>query len=132
MVTTYSYNVAGELALTDYSDATPDVAVTYTSFGGRASVSNGVATTVFGHDPATLAPDTETVSYDFNGDTVADFTRVIDRSQDVHNRETGWELKDGSTVENEVEYSYDTAGRIDEVESPAGTFAYGYLPLPAS
>ncbi len=35
VVTTYGYNSAGELALTDYSDATPDVAVTYTSFGGQ-------------------------------------------------------------------------------------------------
>ncbi len=100
---------------------------TNTSFGGRASVSNGVATTVYSYDPVTLALTTETVSYDFNGDQTADFTRVIERSRDVHNRESGWELKDGALVENEVAYRYDTAGRMDEVESPAGTFAYSYL-----
>jgi len=125
VVTTYTYD-AGQLAHTNYSDTTPDVTVAYDSFGRQTSVTNGVATTTYTYDPVTLALNTETVSYDLNSDSTPDFTRVIDRSQDTLERDSGWLLKDGATVENEVAYAYDLTGRLGSVTSPAGAFSYAY------
>ena len=81
----------------------------------------------YAYDATTLAPDTETIAYDLNGDGTTDFSRVLDRSQDTLRRDSGWQLKNGSTVENEAAYTYDLAGRPDTVTSPAGTFTYGYV-----
>jgi RHS repeat-associated protein len=125
VVTTYTY-AAGNLVHTNYSDTTPDVTVAYDSFGRQTSVTNGVATSTYSFDPATLALDTETISYDLNADSTPDFTRVIDRSQDALERDSGWQLKDGATVENEVAYAFDISGRLGSATSPAGTFTYGY------
>jgi YD repeat-containing protein len=59
-------------------------------------------------------------------DSTPEFTRVIDRSQDTLEREAGWELKNGTTVESEVAYGYDITGRLSSVTSPAGTSSYAY------
>jgi hypothetical protein len=64
----------------DYSDGTPDVTVTYDRLGRQVSQSNGLAKTTFTYDAATLQLDAESVSYDWNGDGIADFSRVIDCS----------------------------------------------------
>jgi RHS repeat-associated protein len=66
------------------------------------------------------------LAYDINADGTPDFTRVLDRSQDNLQRDSGWQLKDGTTIENEVAYVYDTAGRLASVTSPAGPFTYAY------
>ena len=86
--------------------------------------------TITAYNPATLALDTETI-------TTNGHTRVIDRSQDTLGRDEGWQLLNGTNVENEVEYRYHADhGRLHEVESPAGTFTYTYvedsLNLPAT
>jgi RHS repeat-associated protein len=78
------------------------------------------------YNPTTLAPAGETLAYDLNADGTPDFTRVLDRSQDSLQRDSGWQLKDGITIENQVTYGYDTAGRLASVTSPAGTFSYAY------
>jgi YD repeat-containing protein len=109
-VTTYGYDSAGRLTSTDYSDPTPDVAISYDALGRPLSQSNGIATSAFAYDPATLATDTETITYNIPGQ--ASFSRVIDRSRDNLNRPTGFELKNGATVETSASYTYDTAGRL--------------------
>ena len=58
MTTTYSYT-QGQLTLTNYSDATPDVAITYEPLGRQSTVTTVVAKSEFTYDPATLAVDTE-------------------------------------------------------------------------
>jgi RHS repeat-associated protein len=125
VVTTYTY-AAGQLVHTNYSDTTPDVTVAYDSFGRQTNVTNGVATTTYVYDGTTLALDTETISYDLNAASTPDFTRVIDRSQDTLERDNGWQLKNGATIENEVIYAYDITGRLGSATSPAGTFSYAY------
>jgi RHS repeat-associated protein len=136
LVTTYGYNDAGELTTTDYSDDTPDVTIVFDNLGRQQSITNGVATSVFAYDPATLALDTETISYDLNGDNTPDFTRVLDRSRDTLGRDTGYTLRSAdvsSAPETQATYTYHaTTGRLDtirsgDVSSPQ-TFAYNYTP----
>jgi len=89
VITTYTYD-KGLLTGTDYSDATPDVTITYDSFGRQTSVIQANQSRIdYTYDSATLALDTETVAYDLDQDGTADFTRVLDRSRDALQRETG-------------------------------------------
>ena len=65
--------------------------------------------------------------------TTNGLTRVIDRSRDTLGRDQGWQLLDGSTVENEVEYSYHADhGRLETISGggmqPPAQFDYTYEP----
>jgi RHS repeat-associated protein len=137
IITTYRYD-AGMMVATDYSDTTPDVTLTYDSLGRPLSQTNGLATSAFAYDPATLALDTETITYTIPGQ--APFTRVLDRSRDSLNRDTGWVL--GSTPASGVgggaspppelvtSYAYNpTDGRLSEISNPQISnqiFSYTY------
>jgi RHS repeat-associated protein len=55
-----------------------------------------------------------------------DLVRTLDRRDLSLGRDKGWELKNGSTVENQVIYDYDTAGRFSTVNNGTNTFTYGY------
>jgi RHS repeat-associated protein len=134
LVTTYGYNDAGELTTTDYSDSTPDVTIVFDNLGRQESITNGVATSVFAYDPATLALDTETITYNLPGQPV--FSRVLDRSRDTLGRDTGYTLRSAdvsSAPETQAKYTYHaTTGRLatirsGDVSSPQ-TFTYGYTP----
>lgn len=128
VTTTYGYDNANRLVSTDYSDTTPDVTITYDRLGRQVVQSNGVAKSNFAYDPATLALDNETISYDLDGDSTPELARVLDRSIDGVGRESGWQIKNGTAVENEVTYGYSaTNGRLASVTSPAGAFAYSYV-----
>ncbi len=130
ITTTYGYSAAGELTITDYSDGTtPNVLMAYDKLGRQQSVSNGIAQNVFTYDSATLALDYETISYNLDGQPGFEFARVLDRSRDPIGRDSGWQLVDGTTIENEASYAYNaTEGRLSAVQSPAGTFSYLYAP----
>ena len=94
-------------------------------------VTNGLATSVFTYDPATLALDTETITYTIPGQ--AAFTRVLDRSRDTLGRDTGYTLGTPSpslAVETQATYGYSpTHGRLQTVAgASSGSFTYTYLP----
>jgi RHS repeat-associated protein len=132
VVTTYTYD-KGFLIGTDYSDATPDVTIGYDAFGRQTSVTQANQSRIdYTYDPATLALDTETIAYDLDHDGTADFIRVLDRSRDSLQRDTGWQLKNGSTVENAISYGYSpNTGRISEISNPQisnHSFSYSYAP----
>jgi RHS repeat-associated protein len=56
------------------------------------------------------------------------FSRVLDRSRDNLGRDTGWELKNGNTIENQVVYGYSaTEGRLATVSNSNSAFRYDYL-----
>ena len=107
---------------------TVDQGIHSTSYGYE-DATNGIPgrlrTTTYTYDPTTLALDTETIIT--NG-----LTRVIDRGRVTLGRDQGWQLLDGSTVENEVEYSYHADhGRLSEISNPqisSTPFAYTYEP----
>jgi RHS repeat-associated protein len=129
VTTTYSYDNGGRMVSTNYSDTTPDVVMSYDAMGRLTTQSNGVATSTFSYNSSNLQIDTETVAYDLNADNNIDFTRVIDRSRDNLNRESGWQLKVGTTIENEVAYAYGTTdGRLSSVNKGASSFGYTYVP----
>ncbi|MBJ7424441.1 MAG: hypothetical protein JHD23_08110 [Akkermansiaceae bacterium] len=127
ITTTYGYT-HGLMTSTDYSDNTPDVAITYEPLGRRQSVSTNVAKSEFTYDPATLAPDTETISYNLDTSPGYEFFRVLDRTPTSLGRDTGWQLKDGTTIENQASYSYSTTtGRLETVADSVDTFSYDFV-----
>lgn len=146
--TRYDYDTAGSLKATLYftpatteatmlaattgnDPLTPDVIVLNDKLGRQETVTQPNQSQIdYAYDPATLALDSETISYDLDHDGTADFTRVLDRSRDPLGRDKGWQLKDGTTVENEVTYGYNaTDGRLQTVaDASSGSFRYGYLP----
>jgi RHS repeat-associated protein len=131
ITTTYGYTY-GLMTSADYSDSTPDVLFTYEPLGRQETITTSVAKTEFTYDPATLAVDKETVSHDTDANGTFDFPRVLDRHQDALLRDSGWELKDGSTNENAVSYGFDTTGRLRHVDSSyplpgSPAFSYDYV-----
>ena len=130
ITTTYGYT-HGLMSSTDYSDTTPDVAITYEPLGRQSTVTTAVAKSEFTYDPATLAVDTEAISYNLDAIAGYDFFRVLDRKPTSLGRDTGWQLKDGATIENEAAYAYGPAdGRISSISNPQlsnVSFTYGYL-----
>ena len=131
VVTTYDYNPAGQLVSTDYSDTTPDVSIAYDRLGRQLTQSNSIAQSAFTYNPATLALDTETLTYDLNTDGTPEFTRILNRSQDTLGRPTGFQLKNGTAIENQATYQYSaTDGRISSISNPSipnVSFAYDYV-----
>lgn len=150
--TRYDYDTAGNLKATLYftptttesemiaaavgNDAdTPDTFIICDKLGRPDLITqNNQSLIDYAYDPTTLALDTETISYDLDHDGTADFTRVIDRSQDALGRDTGFQLKNGTTIENQGIYTYGSAdGRLNTVTgmgagASAQTFIYGYTP----
>ncbi len=125
--TTYTYR-NGLLTLTDYNDTTPDVTITYDPLGRQESVSTSVAKSEFTYDPATLAIDTETISYNLDNVPGYEFFRVLDRKPTSQGRDTGFDLKTGSTQENQTSYGYGpTDGRLSTVTNGTSTFRYDYF-----
>ncbi len=131
LITDYGYTGFGQLSTIDYSDNTPDVNQTYDRLGRVGLAGNTIATSSFTYDPATLLPDTETVTYDLNADSTPELVRVLDRSQDAYLRADGFELKNGVTVEKSAKYGYQPAsGRLATVGTQAtpAMFTYQYEP----
>ncbi len=86
----------------------------------------------YAYDPTNLTIDTETIQYDLDHDGTYEFARVLDRSKDTLTRDTGFQLKDGTTIENQANYGYSaTDGRLSQISNPQISnlqFTYGYVP----
>jgi hypothetical protein len=132
------------MTATDYSDATPDVAITYDALGRQHTVQSAVAQSQFAYEAATLALAQETITYTVPG--LAPFTRQLDRRQDALGRATGYTLVDAGSAgggtgspalpgaalpfEQKVSYHYQpTSGRFAAVtsESAGAAGALGFL-----
>jgi hypothetical protein len=59
-------------------------------------------------------------NYDLDGQSGYEFSRVIERSRDACGRSSGWQLENGSTVENQVAYAYGADRRLSFVTGSAG------------
>ena len=117
LLTTYSYNDAGDLTEIDYSDATPDVSFTYDRLGRQKTAASSVSAHEFAY--VGLLLDTETI-------VSASGTNIIYRSYDGYGRPIGFDLSDASYA---VQYAYDSFGRFSSVTSTFASFAgYSYLP----
>ena len=132
ITTTYGYT-HGLMTRTNYSDDTPDVTITYDSMGRQQSVSTSVAKSEFTYDPATLAQDTEIISYNLDGVASYEFTRVLDRSRDALGRATGYTLQGSvgvppASMESQTTYGYSpTTGRLETITDGTTAFRYDYL-----
>ena len=127
LTTTYAYNNAGDLASTDYSDSTPDVAITYTRFGAQKTVNDATGERTFTYTAA-LLPDQEQLPA-YYGDRILTRSYQGTGSGEVPGRADGFELGVTGDFDQDyaVIYGYDTAGRLNTVADPNGTFTYGYL-----
>ena len=135
LATLYTPNSFNEITNIDYADNTPDVTIAHDRLGRRSAVTQTNQSKIsYAYDSANLALDTETIQYDIDHNGTYEFTRLLDRSRDSLNRDNGFQLKDGITLENQATYGYSaTDGRLlnviggGDVSSPQ-TFTYGYTP----
>ena len=117
LVTTYNYNLFGELTEIDYSDSTPDIAYSYNRFGKLAQVTDVVGTRTFAYN-ATLDEVSETITGLYGKTLTRTYTS------------TGFKGKrQGLSIDNISHYSYgyDSCGRMNQITIPSGSFSYTRL-----
>ena len=114
MVTSYSYNDAGDLSAIDYSDNTPDVSFTYDRLGRQKTASSSISEHTFAYNSLLL--DTETIVSPAG-------TNVIDRSYDGYGRSMGFALDS----DYNVAYGYDAFGRLNQISNVQFQASYSYL-----
>ena len=117
LVTTYSYNLFGELTGLDYSDSTPDITYAYTRVGKLSQVTDVVGTRAFAYN-ATLDEVSETITGLYGKTLTRTYTS------------TGFKGKrQGLSIDSisHYTYGYDTYGRMDRITIPSGSFGYTRL-----
>ena len=116
--TEYSYDLLGQLTNIDYSDDTPDIAVSYDRLGRVAAVRDvlGVRTNVYDSNTLVLVEE-----------RLPDGT-ILSRSYDEYGRASGIGLGEAYSVA----YGYDTRGRLGSVSSSVAEVSfeaeYSYVP----
>ncbi|MBN1187106.1 MAG: RHS repeat-associated core domain-containing protein [Bacteroidales bacterium] len=125
LVTTYVYDPdTGELTSINYSDATPDVGLSYDRLGRQATITDAVGTRSFVYNPTSLQLETETITGLYN--------KVITRTYDTSNikgRDTGFYIGSGYSVS----YGYEAdTGRFKtvgwNVDGNMDNATYSYVP----
>ena len=111
IVTTYSYDIWGQLLSVDYADTTPDIAYAYDAMGRRISATDAVGTTTFTYDAVG-----QLTSEHVNGL----YTKTLTRHYDTYGRNVGYSV-DGERKQS-ISYAPAT-GRIAESDG----FAWDYL-----
>jgi len=117
LVTTYNYNLFGELTEIDYSDSTPDIAYSYNRFGKLAQVTDVVGTRTFAYN-ATLDEVSETITGLYGKTLTRTYT-----STGLKGRRQGLSIDNVS----HYSYGYDSYGRMDQITIPSGSFSYTRL-----
>jgi RHS repeat-associated protein len=121
LVTTYSYNHAGDLSGVDYSDATPDVTYGYDRRGRQITITQSESTAA-------------TLKYDIVGNLLSESysdgplngLTVTNRYDSLMRLATNG-LWNGSTWLAQTRYTYDSASRLATVAAGNETVAYSYL-----
>ena len=120
ITTTYLYSNGGQLASTDYSDATADLTYTYDRQGRQSTIVQGSVTTTKTY---TDSGRLHTESYSggpLNGITITNSYDTLLR------RETLAAIKP-SSFDLETSFSYDDASRLSAVSDGISTATYSYL-----
>ena len=139
LITTYGYHPDGALATVDYADAdTPDLAYAHHRHGSVAEVRDGTLVDgeiadahlryrhAYAFD-AELRPDTETVQT-FGLHQLTRHYEPGTAPGQVPGRYAGFDLLDSTRYSLlATRYSFDPAGRLQTVATPAGSFTYAYL-----
>ena len=114
LVTTFSYNAFGSLLKVDYSDATPDITITYNRIGQPVTVQDAAGTRNFAYN-ANLGLISETVSGIYNKTLTRTYTTTFGKGKVLS-------MSIGNV--NNYTYDYDTYGRLNKITTPAGDFTY--------
>ena len=126
VTTTYSYNAMGLLSEVHFSDVakTPSKFYTYDQLGRVESILvEGVARYEYIYNK-----NDQLVREDITFFEAEDsFKRSIERIYDDVGRPTGYQLKNGNVVEQNLVYSYDLAGRVGSIMVDGKTFSYDYV-----
>ena len=118
VTTLYSYNHAGELETTDYSDSTPDVSVVYDRLGRATSSTDGTGTRDLSYQAATpLLVGEAHVAGDLTGLTLQ---RTFDPLLRLSSVTVG--------AVQSVGYTYDSASRLKTMSAGSTAATYEYLP----
>jgi RHS repeat-associated protein len=133
LATLYTSNLFGEITTIDYADTTPDVTMLRDRLGRLTTTTQTNQSQIaYSYNPATLQFASETTRYDLDHNGTYEFSRTLDRTRDSLLRNSGFQLKNGTTVENSAAYSYSaTDGRISQISNPLipnQIFNYSYLP----
>ena len=115
IVTTYGYDVAGQLETVSYSDNTPGTAFSYDRIGHQTTITDGTGSRIFTYNDALqLAAETNTHG-------------VLQYAFDSLGRPAGFDSSSGYSVG----YNYDVQGRFSAVSNNVGSFStatYSYVP----
>lgn len=132
MLTKVLYFTAGTTDVTTPTagndTATPDVTNVYDALGRVSSVTQANQSKLEYSYNSDFSLDTEIISYDLDHNGTYEFAKTLDRTAPSTGRPTGYDLKNGSTTESSVGYTYDAnTGRIATIGDGIKTFTYAYL-----
>jgi RHS repeat-associated protein len=123
--TSYTYDRAGRLTATDYSDATPDVTFTYDAVGNRLTMVDGQGTETRTYDPVnrlltvTRGSDTFSYTYDQTGNLL---TRTYPGSfQTTYTYDVDSRLATAVADALTTSYAYDAAGNVVTTTLPSAS-----------
>lgn len=118
IVTNYSYDSAtGQLLKVDYADDTPDITYTYNRLGQLATVQDAAGPRTFGYN-TTFDRISETINGIYNKVLTYAYATA-----GVKGRYLGFSL---DNVSNST-YSYDSYGRLNQIDGFGGAFQYTRL-----
>jgi RHS repeat-associated protein len=120
VVTTYSYNNAGEQSLIDYADSTADVSFSYDRLGRMTNVVNGAMTTTVYFNILN-----QFLGEWYSGGVLGGLS-VTNGYDSLLRRATNGALN-GATWLTQSRFGYDAASRLKTVSEGTNTVAYSYL-----
>ncbi|HWX19911.1 MAG TPA: RHS repeat-associated core domain-containing protein [Candidatus Binatia bacterium] len=118
--TVYTYNRAGQLAATTYSDSTPALSYVYDRRGRQSAFTNGSSVCLMTHNDAGSL-----LSESWLGGTLGGLS--ISNTYDQFLRRTHFAGFNGSTQLVATVYSYDAASRLKTVTASTNSATYSYV-----
>ena len=126
-VTTYSYDPAGRQTAVQVNDngMTPTKTFAYDQLDRPISAAiEGVAAYQYIYNDQDQITEEQITIPTVNGN----LERSLIRSYDSHGRPTGYQLKNGDTIEQTLSYTYTPMGQLAGVNADGKEFTYAYLP----
>ena len=124
IVTTWGYNLKkGVNNSVSYSDSTPGIQYAYNYLNQLTRVTDASGTHTIAYTPYN-EPDTDSI-------TIAGASYQLQEHYDTYGRSSGYALKQGTNILQEVSQGYEANGRLASAgimhEGTEQSFAYGYL-----
>lgn len=126
-ITTHSYDPAGQLVKTQVNDdgMTPTKTYQYDQIGRIINATTeGVASYQYHYNDQNQVMEEQITIPTINGT----LERSLVRSYDAYGRATGYQLKQGDAVEQDIAYTYSPAGQLTGVAADDKECTYAYVP----